>query len=303
MKAIFIFGLVLLAQASEISSKQAEIFFQNYEFKKALTSWRELNQKSPKNWNYVEHVADLELLLEGRSKAQETLRSFLNQEQKTLSPFQKQEVAKKIIALSEVFLKEEAQSNYLQAVSKTKLKEWNASQAPVTQAAALEPDNVKILSLKYEIEKNLGLHDQAYESLKALQNIDTLSTKTRERLAESHFFHGRFSEAKLLLEQIDKSALSARSRLALAASMWELGEKDEAQEIVDQISLNKRLELSQHPVIFWLQYKKLADEPSESKAAQAALKLFLKASAEPERVLIDGWDPYRISYHRTTLTK
>jgi len=295
--------LGFMAFASESTPREAKALFQNYEFKRSLAAWMELHQKSPGNWDYVKNVADLQLLLEGRANALETLRGFLGQQNKVLSPLQKQEVLKKIIELSELFLKEEAQTHYLQALSKAKLNEWNASLSPVTQAAALEPDNLKLLTLKHEIEKKTGLHDQAYETLKNIRMIDPLSIKPMERLAEAHIFHGKYLEAKSLLEQSDRASLSNRGKLALAVSLLESGDREEAQELIEPMVQNKKMELSQHPVTLWMAYRLALEDDPKSKETQMALKTFLTSSSETPRVLIDGWDPYRIGYYRSILAK
>jgi len=303
MKPIFILLFGLGAAAIGASKQQAEILFQKYEFKKSLAEWTELHTKFPQNWDYAKHVAQLQLLLEGRPKAYETLRKFLAQKDGGLVADHKNEVLKQIIEISETFLSEEAQSHYLQALSKTNLKEWNASLAPINQAAALEPENLKILFLKYEIEKHLALYTQAYETLKAIQKIDSVSIKTKERLAESHIYHGKFSDAETLLESIDPETLSNRGKTALAVSLWETGKKEEAQSLISEISQHKKLELSHHPVILWMLYRIDLEKSTDSYETRGALRNFLKSSTDKERVLIDGWDPYRLSDHRVVLAK
>lgn len=294
MKVIIFLLSVSVAMATETPKQQADSFYRNYEFKKALAAWSELFEKSPTNWLYAKQVADLQFLLEGRAKAFETLRTFLPQ---------KPEAAKKILELAEIFVSEEAQTHYLQALSKTQIKEWNSALSPVTQAAAIEPTNLKILSLKYDIEKKMELHAQALETLKAIHKIDTVTPKTIERLAESLIFHGKFSEAKALLETLDPIRTSNRAKMALAVSLWELNKKEEAQELLLEITQNKRAELAHHPVTLWMMYRLALDETGDSKETKSAHKVFLKASAEEDKVLVDGWDPYRISHYRTILAK
>jgi len=303
MKAVFILLFGLVALATGASKQQAENLFQKYEFKKALSEWTELYRTFPNNWDYAKQVANLQLLLEGRPKAQETVRKFLTQQDNFLSSANKQEISKQIVELSEVFLSEEAQSHYLQALSKTNLKEWNSSLSPIKQASALESDNLKILSLKYEIEKYLDLHSQAYETLKSIQKLDSYSAKQKERLAESHIYHGKFSEAESLLETIDRGSLSSRSKMALGVSLWESGKKEEAESLIAEVSHLKKSDLAHHPVILWMLYRIALEQSPDSQDAPTALKAFLKASGDKERVLIDGWDPYRVTDHRVTLAK
>ncbi|NBX76495.1 MAG: hypothetical protein EBQ92_08065 [Proteobacteria bacterium] len=298
MKPFFALLFGLAAIAAGASKQQAEAFFQKYEFKKSLAEWTELYRKFPNKWEYAKQVANLQLLLEGRPKAVETVRNFPSQ--------QETEISKQIMELSEVFLSEEAQSHYLQALSKTNLNEWNASLSPIKQASALESDNLKILFLKYEIEKHLDLYDQAYETLKAIQKIDSFSIKTKERLAESHIYHGRFSEAESLLETIDRESLSSRGKLALGVSLWELGKKEKAESLIIEVSHLRKPELSHHPVTLWMLYRIASEESEDSQKSQdakMALKVFLKSSGDEERLLIDGWDPYRLTDHRVALAR
>jgi hypothetical protein len=50
-------------------------------------------------------------------------------------------------------------------------------------------------------------------------------------------------------------------------------------------------------------YRIALEQSPDSQDAPTALKAFLKASGDKERVLIDGWDPYRVTDHRVTLAK
>ncbi|MFM8268799.1 MAG: hypothetical protein ACKN9V_01310, partial [Pseudomonadota bacterium] len=69
MKWISVLFLGLTVFEAQSAQQQAEAFFRNYEFKKALASWVALYEKSSGDWGVAKKVADLQLLLEGRAKA------------------------------------------------------------------------------------------------------------------------------------------------------------------------------------------------------------------------------------------
>jgi protein subunit release factor A len=91
--------------------------------------------------------------------------------------------------------------------------------------------------------------------------------------------------------------------MALGVSLWESGKKEEAHSLITEVSQYKKSELSHHPVILWMQYRIALEQSPESQETRAALKTFLKSSSDQERILIDGWDPYRVTDHRVTLAK
>jgi predicted Zn-dependent protease len=243
----------------------------------------------------------MEFLLQGRTQAIEGLRAFLKKNEKVLSVNQVQEIQKKIIELSETFISEEGQVNYLQALSKVNLKEFSSSLPALKHSIQIEPGNLKILILKAEVEKELGFSTDSYQTLKEAFRIDPFSQKTRERLVEAHVFHGKFLEAKALLE--DRENISAREKLALAVSDFELGDKENSQVLINDLLRSKKPEFSQHPVTLWMALRSDLETSPLSQETRKELRKLLQASSLKDSYLIDGWDPYRLGTQLESLRK
>ena len=304
MKRYLILGLAV--QCFALPSKRlAEQRFQNQNYKKALETWVELLEESPQNALYALKAAELKFLLEGRGPALQLLNEFQKKNQKKLSLKEIQELRKKTQELSRTFWSEEAQTFYLQAVSKANLKDWSASHAAITQALALEPGQIKILELKAEIEKSLGSHSAASETLSQLAVLEPESLIVQEKLIESHVFHGRFQEAKTVLDGLSKKTpLSFRAQLARAVCLWELGKKNESKEIVQHLARSlKSTEASLPAPLLWMLHKIETDKPEPSSEAKAFGKSLKKVSVDEASLLIDGWDPYRLAEYTAALSK
>jgi len=304
MKRYLILGLAV--QCFALPSKRlAEQRFQSQNYKKALETWTELLEDSPENSLYALKASELKFLLEGRGPALQLLKEFQEKNQKRLSLKEIQDLRKKTQELSKIFWSEEAQTFYLQALSKANLKDWTASHAAITQAVALEPGQMKILELKAEIEKSLGSHAAAFDSLSQLSILEPESLSVQEKLIESHIFHGRFQEAKTILDSLSKKQPpSFRIQLARAVCLWELGKKDESQEIVEELARKFKNTDSPLPApILWMLHRIESDKSDPSSEAKALLKAFKKLSTDETALWIDGWDPYRLAQYSTALSK
>ncbi|NBX93286.1 MAG: hypothetical protein EB078_00910 [Proteobacteria bacterium] len=271
------------AALTEISVQTAESQYHQHQFKASLATWTELLRKSPKNLHYALKVSELKLLIEGRSPAISFLKDYMKRMEKVLSLAQRKELQTKMIEWSEAFFSEEAQANYLQGLSKAKLREFSASLPALTQAALLEPGNLKILSLKAEIEKELGLNEASYQTLKEAFAIDPYSQRLREKLAESHIFHKHCPEVKILLEK--ESSFSPREKMAMAYCHLEAGDQEKAKELVEDLLQSRKSEWFAHPVTRWMAARlDLMPEPKKLFHPDIASKAYW----------VDGWDPYRI---------
>jgi predicted Zn-dependent protease len=303
-RLLFLFFLLipgLVFGAWDASAPLAEQQFSQHQFKDSLATWKNLLEQSPKNLSYAMKVAEMEFLLQGRTQAIEGLRAFLKKNEKVLSVNQVQEIQKKIIELSETFISEEGQVNYLQALSKVNLKEFSSSLPALKHSIQIEPGNLKILILKAEVEKELGFSTDSYQTLKEAFRIDPFSQKTRERLVEAHVFHGKFLEAKALLE--DRENISAREKLALAVSDFELGDKENSQVLINDLLRSKKPEFSQHPVTLWMALRSDLETSPLSQETRKELRKLLQASSLKDSYLIDGWDPYRLGTQLESLRK
>jgi len=303
MKRYLILSLALQVWAAPIR-QTAEQYYQQHDFKTALKTWEELLEDSPRQVPYALKVAGLKLLLEGRNSALKFLEDFKKESLASLSSQEIQELKRKSIDLYKVFLSEEAQVHYLQALSKTKLKDWLAGQALINHALLLEPGNLQILELKVEIDKTLGAFSAAYETLKQLYTISPESEIYREKLAEYHLFHGQFEAAKAILEGPSKFSLSQRSKFALAVALWELGQKSQSRKMIEDLVQNRESSQTEiAPPLLWMLHRMELDKSKNSKDAKAFLAALKEASSEKTRFLVDGWDPYRLSAYLDNFSK
>ncbi|NBV51444.1 hypothetical protein EBR78_09555 [bacterium] len=302
MRQLLILISVLSAVPGIASKHSAETLFKKEEYKKSLSAYLKLAEETPQDLSLLFRTSDLKLLLEGRVAALELLNSILKKYSKLLTHSQKQEIAKKKLEYSQVFISEEAQTHFLQALSKTRLKEWTAAFSPIVQAASVEPGNLLVLNLKADIERELQNYGAAYTTLKEIAHINPRTEHLLERLAEAHIYHKNYSEAVQLLEEEPIASLSSRAKLALAVAHWELGNEDTAKKLIEELTRSKKSEWSQHPVTLWMLYR-LESSEANSSQAKTALKNFLKASSDKTKILVESWDPYQMALQVDSLAK
>ena len=302
MRQLLVLGSLLLAVTGIASKHSAETLFKKEDYRKALSAYLKLSEETPQDLNLLFKTSDLKLLLEGRVAALDVLNSALKKYSQVLTHSQKQEITKKKLEYSKVFISEEAQTHYLQALSKTKLQEWAAAYSPILQAASLEPGNLMILNLKADIERELQNYGAAYATLKEITQLDPTTDHLEERLAEAHIYHKNYSAAVQLLENQPVANLSSRAKVALAVAHWELGDREEAKTLIKDLAKSKKSDWGQHPVTLWMLYR-LESSETENPQAAIALKQFLNASSEKTKVLIDSWDPYQLTLQVNALAK
>lgn len=302
MRRFLVLVSVTLAITGIASKHSAETLFKKEEYKKSLAAYLKLAEETPQDLSLLLKTSDLKLLLEGRVAALDVLNSALKKYSKVLTQSQKQEIAKKKLEYSQVFISEEAQTHFLQALSKTKLKEWTAAFSPIVQAASVEPGNLIVLTLKADIERELQNYGAAYSTLKEIAQINPRTEHLLERLAEAHIYHKNYSEVVQLLGEESLQSLSPRAKLALAVAHWELGNEDPAKKLIEELTRQKKSEWSQHPVTLWMLYRLESSEPHNSEA-ETALKNFLKASSVKTKFLVESWDPYQIALQAGSLAK
>lgn len=302
MRQLLILVSVLVTASAIASKHTAETLFKKEDFKKSLLAYLKLSEENPQDLTLLFKTSDLKLLLEGRVAAWDVLNNALKKYSKVLTHSQKQEIGKKKLEYSQVFISEEAQTHFLQALSKAKLKEWTAALSPIVQAASVEPGNLSVLNLKADIERELQNYGAAYTTLKEIAQINPQTEHLVERLAEAHIYHKHYLEAVELLKKDSLSSLTPRAKIALAVAHWELGNRDAAKKLIDELTRSKKSEWSQHPVTLWMLYR-LENSETESPQAALALKNFLKASSEKDKFLVDSWDPYQLALQIDTLAK
>lgn len=292
MSMLSLLLLGTLAWGSELTQKASQQLSE-YRFKEALTSWKEIYQKTPHSLDAALRVSELQLLLEGRNAALDTLKAFQKKNRNNLSNSQKQEINEKLLEWNEMFLVEEAQINYLQALSKSELKKWSEGIHPITQAVALEPGNTKILSLKAEIEKQTGNISAYLNTLGNLQKTLPESEKLTDKVVEALVYQQQYAEVEKLLSKKDFLQLSLRSRVALIVSLWEMGKKEEADKLLSDLIRNRKSGPHSHPALSWMLARTRKDE----------LRAFLDLGEHPQQLKVDGWDPYRLQEQVKTLTQ
>ena len=273
-------------------SLSAEYYYSKYDYKQAYQLWGEVLNRQPSNLHALFRVCEMKVLFEGRMSCRDLALKFLETQGPTLGGEGRRSVREKIDEVSKVFLTDRGQSFFLQALAKTRKKDCNSAFPLLTQAASLEKGNVRILKEKLRCEKSSSLLDAFYETTKLAYESDPYDSEVAENLIELYIYHQEFDKIVALQKRDVDAPRSPRQRLAAAVAQYEKGNLKESlaglQAILDQEKPGNI-----HPEVWFTIGRIYAKKPELASEASTYLERFLSSMTRPEKLLIDGWDPYR----------
>jgi len=238
-------------------------------------------------------VAQLKLLFEGRGGLGETLSKYLSANTGQLSLESKQLLKEKWGALQRVFVSDEGQSIFLQALARVRRKDCAGALAPLDQALGWEKGNIQILWEKARCENVLGSHELYYETIKSVFAADPFSLDALEAVMEAHIYFGQFE--KVLTTTLlwkEEGLRSPKARTAFALALLETGNLSGARAWAQPLLDRDRSE-SLPPIVYFLMGKILVSQAGMTVEATGYLERFLSSVEITRRTETGVWDPYR----------
>ena len=280
-----------LAAIDPIASS-AEYYYSRQEFREAYQLWNELLKRQPDNLQALGRVCELKTLFEGRTACRELLKGFLNRRESSLTPDVLDGLRTKILNLESVFVTDEGQTAYLQAMGRVQNKDCPGALKLLTHAFQVEKGNILIARQKARCEKTLQLYDQFYQTIKFANEVIPVDRDLSEQLSETHVYYRQFVSVVERVERNKGMFDSLRSRLAYGISLAELGKDDPALNVLQNL-VDQERQSGVHPIAWFYLGQIFSKKQNSSAVAISYLEKFISSSAQPENNKIDGWDPYR----------
>lgn len=259
----------------------AQYFDGQHQFEESLKLWSALAVRYPENTRIILKLADYELWISGRLKARETLRRALRS---SAVPTEYKFVLRdRLSAINSVFLSDEGQSQFLQAVSKAKRGDYEGSEELLQSANRLENINSTVLRELSRCQGELRAIDRYSETLQNLLELEPYDWKARLALADALLHQKRSAQAIPLLKEMAGTAVPAQTRLASA--LYDNGEVEQALHIFRELAKRK----NPHPIVWY--YLGRGSEGKKS-ASNRLFETFL-AGAKKNRI-DQPWDPFHL---------
>lgn len=277
----------------------AEYYFSHHDYKKSLGLWQESYKRNPLAFPNVLKLADLQVLIEGRAVARNTLLSHLSKHGSKVEPNHQTEIQTKLETMLTTFVSDEAQSAYLQAQIKMQYQDWNGALALLNQAANLEKENILVLRQRAKCELSLALYEKHYLSLKSIVDLFPFDLNTLTELMEAHYFHQSPKEVVTLYRSVPSTTNSFRQRMVYALALMDVGETSESMSTLKGMSEQQKefskKNINLNPIVWYALGKNQVNQKEFHSEGMANLKHFLNSTSIPDGSQSKNWDPFRIS--------
>lgn len=297
LATVFIVGMVgwpagatPASSVSDSAASTAEYYYSRNDYAQALSLWSEILRQKPDNLLAVIRVAELKLMFEGREASRQTILAFMSRPDGTLSSKERSQLREKSRSLQQLFLTDEGQTLYIQALAKIKEKDCAGALPLLGRAMTSEKGNLKVLLQKARCERSLALPKELQQTLKLAQESDPFDEEIADELAETLIYFGEYEAALSLLKTSAAQSPTLRHRVAHGVALMAAGQPEKAvpqfQRLVEQESRN-----GVPAVVYYVLGVALSKGTDTSAEAVFFLKRFL-SSLSKESVSA-GWDPYR----------
>lgn len=296
-----IFGVALVAgvlfaaecrAAKDPLQSAAEYYFSHQDYKQALALWTEVQKKSPKNADVLLRIAELKLHFGGREAMRETLYDFVERYRTQISPANLEKIQKRWQELQDIFLTDQGQEKYLQAVAKLSRGDFEGALTYLNQANELEKGNLKILLAKAKCEKSTKALEAFYATMKQAYQSNPFDSQVLEDLTEAHIYFENYGDAISIYKPGHNTPESVRVSLGYAVALMETGDNAQSLKIMKKV-ISDQKQNTVHPIAFFVAGKLLAQRPRERGEAISYLRRFLSEANRNEKMKADGWDAYR----------
>ncbi len=279
-----------LSAPSDSLSLAAQYYYSHHDYPQALGLWSEVLKKDPINTMALLRVCELKILTEGREACRELMLSNLEGPNLRTTESRKF-LIERFRDLQKLFLTDEGQTSYLQAVSWVKLKELPRALASFERASQLEKGNASVLREKAKTEKLMGQWDSYLQTCQLAYENDPFDPAVVEETMEVGSYLGNY-EKVVSIQHRSVSTNTIRSQIAYAFALVQMGNVTDALPLLQTIAGQGKI-TSLHPIVWYSLGKLFSQKRDGHSEAVTYLQRFLSSTARPENLLIEGWDPYR----------
>lgn len=279
---------------------QAALYYtRRYDYRQAHQLWMEVLKESPKSVDAITSLAELKLLLDSRAAARDSLLQFLSENAKTLSNDEKRAVREKLGRLQGLFLTNDGQAAYYQALSRMGRGDYAGALGLLVHADNLEKGNVEVMKSRAVCERTTEAWESYYSTLRSAHANNPFDPQIVEQLAEAHLYFRQPDRAAAIFRDLDPPK-TLRSRTALAVALAETGNVQQAMQWLPTLTEGRLGAV--HPFVYFSMGKILAQRPGSAGEARVHLEKYLSSSTG-NRCQIEKWDPYRCSERRDEAEK
>jgi tetratricopeptide (TPR) repeat protein len=302
-----VFSLALLCQATvraDVSSTAAQYYFDHREYAQSLALWEAIYKRQPENVEALCRVAELKLLLEGRVQSRDTIVEFLKQHSQ-LRAEEKEAIRSRFERIQSFFLTDEGQTAFLQAKTRVERKDYQGALAALERSMALERGNVKVLKVKANCERSLGLWESFSQTAKQAFENDPFDPDVVGDMTDAFTYRSQYPKVIELFQSNPELLSSVRNRTAYAVAMAESGSVSTAVPLL-QTLVEKGKSNAIAPILWFELGSVLAKRRDTTAEATNYLEQFIR-SVPTSLVGISSsgpsgeasWDPYRTGERRS----
>lgn len=288
---LFASSLVCLTGAAMDSGAQvANYYYSRYAYREALPLWQDVARRQPSDVTAALRVAELKLVLEGRDAACDSLKEFITREARSLSGESLRLVEQRMKELREVFLSDEGQTLYFQALAFVRRQDCVGALPILQQAQVLEKGNARLAREKADCQRSLERYAPYFESLIGLYESNPFAREVQVDLAEASLHFRQPERVVAIFEnRVGDPLRSPKARLLYGVALLEQGKYGSAQVLLEPfVGKGKGRDIS--PVALFAMGKILAQRSAGRATALQFLDRFVLA-AKPAN---GGWDPFHI---------
>lgn len=272
--------------------------FSRQNYSEALSLWSEALKQQPDSSEVALKVCELKVLLESRPACRNFASDFLSTSGALMGDKARKNFEQRYHSIQSLFLTDEGQSVYLQALARVNRKEVEEALRLFNQAEHFEKGNLKVLKEKAKSELTLGLMDPYFETVRQTYEIDPFDSDAVEALVEIYFFRKQFEKIMQLYAKDPAQFGTIRNKTSYAVALAEL-DNVRAMPLLQSILSNSKV--VKPPPIVWFQLGKgLAKKSDSERDAVNYLNRFLVMTddAKDKALSTRKWDPFNVQDKR-----
>jgi len=272
------------------SAQVANYYYSRYAYRQALPLWQEVARRQPSDVTAALRVAEIKLLQEGREQASASLKEFVQREARNLPPESLRLVEQRMKELQEVFLSDEGQTLFFQAVARIRRQDCVGAVPVLQQALTLEKGNARVAQEKAKCQKTLERYGPYFESLIALHETNPFARDVQVDLAEASLQFRQPERASAIFEtRVGDPFRHPKARLFYGVALLDQGKYSTAETVLEPL-VSKTKARDVQPIVLYGMGKILAQRPSGRLAALHFLDRFLAT----EKPASGEWDPFHL---------
>ena len=264
----------------------AVYFSEKHQYDEALKLWEKLAKRYPADGSILLKLCDTQLLLHGKAKARETLVSSVSS--KTFSPENKQLIRKRLGEINALFVTDEGQSNYYQAISRAHHGDYQRAESLLEFAHRSEGGNTRVLRELARCQiKQLELERYA-NTLRLLISFEPFEWAHPLALSDVCLHLQRPNEALEILESVPELSRGLELKTRLAVALYEMERHARAASMFKELAQQPKV----HPTVWY--YLGKISETSKKPSALSTHYYRLFVETTEKSMAPSSLDPFRL---------